>query len=54
MINHQGTARLIEAIQGSDASKLQTIVFTSTCAVYGDRSNLWVDETMHDRPPHHA
>jgi nucleoside-diphosphate-sugar epimerase len=50
VINSQGTASLIDAIQRADTSSLQSILFTSTCAIYGDRSNLWVPEDMTPTP----
>jgi len=45
-INEEGTAHLAQALS---AHPPKVVVFTSSCAVYGDRSGLWVDETM---PPH--
>jgi len=45
-INRAGTERLAEALQGHTPER---VVFTSSAAVYGDRSSLWVDEEM---PPH--
>ncbi len=46
VLNNQGTQQLLTAI--GTAPALRALVFTSTCAVYGDRSNLWVSE---DIPP---
>ena len=47
-LNHQGTRRLVEAIQRRpDAGRgLASLLFSSTTAIYGDRSGLWVDEQM--------
>lgn len=45
LVNHQTTLRLIEAI-----GEVQTLLFTSSCAVYGDRSGLWVTEDLGPSP----
>ncbi|MDG1481376.1 MAG: NAD(P)-dependent oxidoreductase [Myxococcota bacterium] len=50
VINSQGTASLIEAIGRADTASLDSVLFTSTCAIYGDRSNLWVPEDMTPTP----
>jgi nucleoside-diphosphate-sugar epimerase len=44
VLNGEGTERLARAIAARHASPV--VVLTSTGAVYGDRSGLWVDETM--------
>ena len=46
VINNQGTAGLIDAISRANTDSLKSVLFTSTCAVYGDRSNLWVPEDL--------
>jgi len=48
VINNQGTQHLISALSGRD--DIERLVFTSTCAVYGDRVNLWVPEDMPPTP----
>ena len=48
VINHQGTRSLIEALGGGEG--LRTLVFTSSVAVYGDRSSLWLTEDLPTRP----
>ena len=45
VLNRQGTAQLLEALSGQ---RLESLVFASSCAVYGDRNGLWVRE---DYPP---
>lgn len=45
VVNRQGTERLLDAVRGRS---LRSFVLASTCAVYGDRSGLWVTE---DYPP---
>lgn len=42
-LNRQGTESLLEA--GAD-----NLVYVSSCAVYGDRSNLWVEEDFEPSP----
>ncbi|MDP6934958.1 MAG: NAD-dependent epimerase/dehydratase family protein, partial [Myxococcota bacterium] len=42
-LNRDATEGLLRALEGHS---LDALVFTSTVAVYGDRSGLWVDETM--------
>jgi nucleoside-diphosphate-sugar epimerase len=44
VLNGEGTERLARAIAAARASPV--VVLASTGAVYGDRSGLWVDETM--------
>lgn len=44
VLNGEGTERLARAIAATHASPV--VVLASTGAVYGDRSGLWVDETM--------
>ncbi|MFT4978022.1 MAG: nucleoside-diphosphate-sugar epimerase [Myxococcota bacterium] len=48
VLNNQGTRHLISALSGRD--DIERVVFTSTCAVYGDRVNLWVPEDMPPTP----
>ncbi len=43
VLNRQGTERLLNA-------GAEDIVFVSSCAVYGDRSNLWVEEDFEASP----
>jgi len=45
-VNHQGTRTLIDVLSGVRAQSIKSVVFTSSAAVYGDRSGLWVDESM--------
>lgn len=45
VLNRQGTADLIAALEGKS---LKSLVYASSCAVYGDRNGLWVTE---DYPP---
>ncbi len=44
VLNREGTERLARAIAETNARPV--VVLASTGAVYGDRSGLWVDETM--------
>ncbi len=44
-LNRDGTAALIAAAHGKP---IKSLVFASSCAVYGDRNGLWVGE---DYPP---
>ena len=46
-VNRQTTLYLIDRLKKSPT--LEALVFTSSCAVHGDRSGLWLDEDM---PPH--
>lgn len=48
IVNHQGARQLVSALKGRD--DIERLVFTSTCAVYGDRVNLWVPEDMPPTP----
>jgi len=52
VINHLGTRHLRAAVQASPMwrKELQSLVFTSSVAVYGDRAGLWVDEEMAPYP----
>ena len=47
-INRLGTLSLIDRIEHAEGIK--SVVFTSSCAVYGDRSGLWVDDEMPAHP----
>jgi nucleoside-diphosphate-sugar epimerase len=47
-LNALGTEDLLEAIRGINC--LQAFVLASTCAVYGDRSSLWVEEDFKTSP----
>lgn len=51
-INLEGTRSLIAALGATRSRRppLRALVFTSTAAIYGDRSGLWVDETMMPYP----
>lgn len=49
LINREGTAHLCAALRKVGRGELTALVFTSSGAVYGDRSGLWVSEDM---PPH--
>lgn len=51
VINHEGTRHLLAALHATPGWRqdLRALVFSSSVAVYGDRSGLWVDEQM---PPH--
>ena len=50
VVNHQGTKRVLEALLASDRSRLSAVILSSTVAIYGDRSGLWVEEDMPPRP----
>ena len=50
VMNSRGTADLISAIRQAAPEQLQAVVFTSSVAVYGDRSSLWVEEDMRPTP----
>ena len=41
-LNAEGTRLLLESIRGINS--LKSFVYASSCAVYGDRSSLWVEE----------
>jgi len=45
-LNRESAEQLAAALKDHTPER---VVFTSSCAVYGDRSSLWVDEDM---PPH--
>ena len=47
-INRLGTLSLLDRVIAR--SQLSAFVATSTCAVHGDRSGLWVDEEMEAHP----
>ena len=51
-LNNVGTQRLVGAMQDTPGWKrrLSGLVFSSTVAVYGDRSGLWVTESMAPYP----
>jgi nucleoside-diphosphate-sugar epimerase len=49
-MNRQGTENLLLAIGQVGADALDSVVFASTCAVYGDRSSLWVEEDFKTSP----
>lgn len=46
VINEQGTNNLLEALDG----RAEKLVLASSAAVYGDRSNLWVEEDFDPSP----
>jgi nucleoside-diphosphate-sugar epimerase len=48
LLNRQATASLLEACRGQDT--IETFLLASSCAVYGDRSGLWVDEDHEPYP----
>jgi len=48
ILNVEGTQSLLEAIRGMH--RLQSFVYASSCAVYGDRSSLWVEEDFKTSP----
>jgi nucleoside-diphosphate-sugar epimerase len=50
VINYHGTLQFLEALELADRDSLEAVVFSSTCAIYGDRSGLWVEEDMPPRP----
>lgn len=47
-INREGMAHLLGALAGS--SGIEAFIFTSSVAVYGDRSSLWLTEDLPTRP----
>ncbi len=49
-INEEGTQNLLRAIEAEGAGGLEALVLASTCAVYGDRSSLWVEEDFRTSP----
>ncbi len=48
-LNHQGTRRLVDAVRRAGA-ELDALLFTSSVAIYGDRSGLWCPEDMPGHP----
>jgi len=48
-INRMGTANLLAALAAGGA-RPRALVFASSCAVYGDRSGLWMEEDMAPSP----
>ena len=48
VLNVEGTNQLLEAIRGINS--LKSFVLASSCAVYGDRSSLWVEEDFKTSP----
>lgn len=48
-LNNEGTANVVAAAE-SRASELKSVLLASTCAVYGDRSSLWVEEDFVPSP----
>lgn len=48
-INRMGTANLLAALERAGGSP-EAVVFASSCAVYGDRSGLWMEEDMQASP----
>lgn len=46
-LNREGTASVVEAARGR---RLRAFVYASSCAVYGDRSGLWVAEDYPTNP----
>jgi len=49
VLNNEGTANVVSAAE-SRSSELKSFVFASTCAVYGDRSSLWIEEDFVPSP----
>jgi nucleoside-diphosphate-sugar epimerase len=50
VLNQQGTESLLAALAGVGADDLACLVLASSCAVYGDRSSLWVEEDFKTSP----
>ncbi len=50
LLNRHGTENLLLAIRQVGTEALEALVFASTCAVYGDRSSLWVEEDFKTSP----
>ena len=48
VLNRIGTQNLLEVLQGRQ--DLRSLVLASSCAVYGDRSSLWVEEDFRTSP----
>jgi len=49
-MNRAGTENLLQALAQVGTDDLDSLVFASTCAVYGDRSSLWVEEDFKTSP----
>jgi UDP-glucose 4-epimerase len=47
-LNREGTLSVLAAVAARPGAPLRAFVYASSCAVYGDRSGLWVGE---DYPP---
>ena len=45
-LNRGGTQQLLDAIRAAGSGQLERLLFTSTVAVYGDRSGLWLTEDL--------
>lgn len=45
-LNREGTAQVLAALEAEGSEALDCLIFTSTVAVYGDRSGLWLTEDM--------
>ncbi|MCB9780088.1 MAG: NAD-dependent epimerase/dehydratase family protein [Alphaproteobacteria bacterium] len=50
LVNRAGMQGLLDAVDRVGTGSLNSLVFTSTCAVYGDRSGLVVGEDMPPQP----
>ncbi len=48
-INRMGTANLLAALERAGSTP-EAVLFASSCAVYGDRSGLWMEEDMQPSP----
>jgi len=48
-INRMGTANLLAALERTGTTP-RGVLFASSCAVYGDRSGLWMEEDMDPSP----
>ncbi len=48
-INRMGTANLLAALERA-GTQPEAVLFASSCAVYGDRSGLWMEEDMRPSP----
>jgi|GEM_PF-996253 len=49
IVNHESAENLVAAIKAR-RPPLHSLLFTSTCAVYGNRDDLWLDETVQTVP----